>query len=200
MTPAQAASFMSTQLPAFKAGQVGESAGARTAGTREANLNLILKATDAAIPAALEASEKVARTGWVPLNRLIQSGEVIASDPELKEFGMANLQLAEHWARAMNPTGVMRESDRDKALSFLSTADSPETYRRAVMQLQKQITRERDAIRAGRSEPGQGPGIAPQASQQQPSGLPRGNSAAEVASLPKGTRFIAPDGKIRIVP
>ena len=135
------------QWQQYKATGIGLNAGARTSATREANLNLILKAANAAIPAALEASEKVARTGWVPLNQIIQKGEVIASNPDLKAFGMANLQLAEHWARAMNPTGVMRESDRDKALSFLSTADSPETYKRAVMQLKMQITRERDSIR-----------------------------------------------------
>lgn len=150
MTPGEAAAYMSKQLQAFKASGIGQSAEARTAGVREANLNLILKATEAAIPAALEASEKVGRTGWVPINRLIQRGQVIASTPELREFGMANLQLAEHWARAMNPTGVMRESDRDMALHFLDTADSPETYRRVVQQLQKQITRERDAVRGER--------------------------------------------------
>jgi hypothetical protein len=105
--------------------------------------------TDAAIPAALEQSEKVWRTGFVPLNKIIQRGEVMTSDPELRAFGMANLQLAEGWARAMNPTGVMRESDREKALEFLTTADSPATYRRLVKQLETQIKRERDSIRKG---------------------------------------------------
>ena len=102
----------------YKAQGVGLSAGARTTATREKNLELILRATDAAIPAALEQSEKVARTGWRPLNQIIQRGEVIASDPDLKAFGMANLQLAEHWARAMNPMGVMRESRSRLALGF----------------------------------------------------------------------------------
>jgi hypothetical protein len=148
MTAAQASSYLNDQKQQFGAHQIGLNTEARTAGQREANLNLILRMTDAAVPAALEASEKVARTGWVPVNQLIQKGEVMASNPELREFGMANLQLAEGWARAMNPTGVMRESDRDKALTFLSTADSKETYERAVRQLQKQITRERDSIRA----------------------------------------------------
>jgi hypothetical protein len=146
MTPAQAAAYMSAANQEYEATGTGLKAQARTAGVREANLNIILKATDAAIPAAIEASRAVSRTGWVPLNQILQKGEVIASNPELKEFGMANLQLAEHWARAMNPTGVMRESDRDKALSFLSTADSPETYERAVLQLKKQIEREKAAV------------------------------------------------------
>lgn len=147
MSSADAAAHLGKKVQEFKASSMGQGAEARTAGVREANLNLILRATEAAVPAALEASEKVARTGWVPVNKVIQRGEVVASSPELKRFGMANLQLAEHWARAMNPTGVMRESDRDKALEFLSTADSKDTYRQAVDQLKTQITRERDAVR-----------------------------------------------------
>ena len=146
MSPTQVAERLNNSEQEFKARQIGINTEARTSGNREANLNLILRTADAAIPAAIEASEKAWRTGWVPINKLIQHGEVMASNPELAEFGMANLQLAEHWARAMNPTGVMRESDRDKALAFLSTAQSPETYKRIVMQLQKQITRERDAV------------------------------------------------------
>lgn len=146
-TPDQAAAHLGQQVQAFKASTLGQGAEARTAGVREANLNLILRAADAAIPAALTASHDVARTGFVPLNKIIQGGQVMTSDPTLKRFGMANLQLAEHWARAMNPTGVMRESDRDKALTFLSTADSEDTYRQAVDQLHTQIVRERDAVK-----------------------------------------------------
>ena len=147
LSMADAAKKVSAAVQGFKASQVGQSAEARTGATREANLNLILKAADAAIPAALEASDAVARTGWVPVNKIIQKGEIATSDPNLMKFGMANLQLAEHWARAMNPTGVMRESDRDKALEFLSTATSKDTYRQLVEQLRTQITRERDAVK-----------------------------------------------------
>jgi hypothetical protein len=161
--PAQVAQYLSGRIQEFKARQIGLSAEARTQGVREANLNLILKAADAAIPAAIEASANVTRYGgpFVPLNKIIQNGQLMTSDPALREFGMANLQLAEHWARAMNPTGVMRESDRDMALSYLSTATSHETYVRMVQQLQKQITRERDAIHAGRQHPGEQTPIAP---------------------------------------
>lgn len=150
MSPTDAAAHLLRKQQEFAAQGQGLNSEARTTGVREANLNLILKAADAAIPAALDASDKVARTGWVPINKIIQGGEVMTSDPDLKKFGMANLQLAEHWARAMNPTGVMRESDRDKALTFLSTADSKDTYKAAVGQLRTQIERERDAVHATR--------------------------------------------------
>ena len=164
LSMADAAKKVSAAVQAFKAGQAGQTAEARTGATREANLNLILKATDAAIPAALEMSDKVSRTGWVPLNNLIQKGQVMTSDPDLARFAMSNLQLAEHWARAMNPTGVMRESDRDKALGMLSTATSKETYRAIVEQLRTQITRERDAVRGvapGAASPYSAPAATP---------------------------------------
>jgi hypothetical protein len=139
-----------TRWQEYKAEGVGKSAEARVRATREANLKIILQAADAAVPAALEQSDKVWRSGFVPLNKIIQHGQVATSDPELRAFGMANLQLAEHWARAMNPTGVMRESDREKALEFLSTADSPATYKRLVQQLQTQIQRELRAVQSGK--------------------------------------------------
>jgi hypothetical protein len=202
-TPEQASDFLSRNAQAFKAGQVGLSAEARTAGTREGNLNLILSATAAAIPAALDASDNLWRTGWVPLNNILEKGRIIASVPEQKEFGMANLQLAEHWARAMNPTGVMRESDRDKALSFLSTSDSPETYRRLVQQLQKQITRERDAVRANRGIP-----LAPNGKDTDPSKVPAAGAeeavrpaAAPAAAAPPAAPVVPPSmGGARITP
>ena len=138
------------EIQAFVARQAELSAKGRTKGTREANLDIILWVTNSAIPAAIEASDKVPRGQWVPLNQLIQKGQVASSDPALMQFGMANLQLAEGWARAMNPIGVMRESDRDKALSFLSTATSQETYKILVHQLETQIQRERAAIQSGK--------------------------------------------------
>lgn len=154
----------SADIQEFQARQAEMSSGARTKGTREANLDIILRVTDSAIPAALAASEKVPRGSWVPINRIIQKGELATSDPALMQFGMANLQLAEGWARAMNPTGVMRESDRDKALSFLSTATSKETYKALVEQLRTQIQRERAAVQSGKqsavSPPGESPSVS----------------------------------------
>ena len=189
----------------FKAKGVGLSAEARVGATREANLKIILRAADAAVPAAIEQSEKVWRSGFVPLNKIIQRGQLMTSDPELGAFGMANLQLAEHWARAINPTGVMRESDRDKALEFLSTATSQATYKRLVQQLQKQIQRELTAVQAGKPsgsipEPGvlsaeQKDASPNKARASPPADVPRISTKADYDALPSGAPFIDPDGK-----
>jgi len=135
----------------FRAKGIGKSTAERVKANREENLDIILRATEAAIPAALAASKALPRNDFVPLNKIIQNGQINTSNPKLVEFGMANLQLAEHWARAMNPTGVMRESDREKALSFLSTAYGNDTYAAAVRQLETQIKREKAAVREGKS-------------------------------------------------
>lgn len=140
-----------TRWQDFRASGVGKSTAERVRANREENLDIILRATEAAIPAALEASKALPRSDFVPLNKIIQNGQVNTSNPQLVQFGMANLQLAEHWARAMNPTGVMRESDRDKALHFLSTAYGNDTYAAALRQLETQIKREKAAVREGKS-------------------------------------------------
>lgn len=130
----------------FRSKAAGATAGARTGATKAANLELIFRNAEAAIPAAVEASDKVGRSKFVPLNKLLQASESQISDPDLKDFRLKNLQLAELWARAMNPNGVMRESDRSLALEMLSTADSPETYKRVVQNLTGFLQRERKAV------------------------------------------------------
>lgn len=176
----------------YKALQAGASAGARTKAVRETNLDLILRAADAAIPAAMEASDALPRSDFVPLNKLIQRGQVMTSDPRLLKFGMANLQLAEHWARAMNPTGVMRESDRDKALNYLDTAMGNGTYKAGVGQLRTQIQRERDAVHGS----GTDYDIA-----RINGGRPiKVASPDEAAMYPPGTKLILPDGSPGVVP
>jgi hypothetical protein len=173
----------------FSATGISKNAAARTRATRVANLSMVIDAADAAIPAALEQSEKVTRYAGalVPLNRLIQHGEIATSDENMIPFAMANLQLAEHWARAMNPMGVMRESDRDLALKYLDTAQAKGTYKTAVLQLQKQIHRERDEIQAG------GQGQAAKGSVE-PGKVDEGK-ATSGASLPDAARAKLEEGK-----
>lgn len=136
----------SDDIQKFQAKQAGLNAEERTGATTAANLDIIMRNAHAAIPMAVQASQKVPRGTWVPINKLMQTADSNISDPALKEFKIANLQLAELWARAMNPKGVMRESDRELALQMLSTADSPQTYERVAKQLENFLQRERKAV------------------------------------------------------
>jgi hypothetical protein len=133
---------------------MAETGAMKSLATSEAKVGAIINVMNAAIPAALEESEKLPRGAIVPVNKLIQQGQIATSDPRYYKFAVANLQLAEQWAKAMNPIGVMRESDRDMALNMLSMATSQETYKQVVQQLQKQVKRERGAMKQTREEVG----------------------------------------------
>ncbi len=115
----------------------------------------------------------------------------MTSDPAQVKFGMANLQLAEHWARAMNPLGVMREGDRDLALGYLNTALSHGTYVQAINQLHTQILRERDAVRHGGSTvPSNGSAV--------PGEIPAeggGQSSAPVTKTINGVTYVNRNGQ-----
>lgn len=134
------------KMQQYQADTAGLSAGERTGATQAANLQIIVRNAYAAIPQAIEASEKVPRGKFVPLNQLYQKADASISDPNLLSFKQANLQLAELWARAMNPKGVMRESDRDMALSILGTATSKESYKVATDNLKKFLEREQKSV------------------------------------------------------
>ena len=64
----------------------------------------------AAIPQAIAASDAVPRESWVPVNKAIQAYQAGTSDPKLAAFAVANLQIGELWARAMNPTSTANHS------------------------------------------------------------------------------------------
>jgi hypothetical protein len=138
----------------YNAQNVGGTAGARTEATRAANLDIILNSAKAAIPQAIAASDAVPRGQWVSVNKAIQAYQAGKSDPKLAAFAVANLQIAELWARAMNPTGVMREGDRELALHNLSTATSPEAYKTVLASVQQAMDREKGAVLTTEKERG----------------------------------------------
>ena len=204
------------QVAQAKAHQRALMSEASTTGTQVANLDLIVKNAQQAIPAALQASEALPRGKFVPLNKLWQEGQASISDPALKKFAVDNFQLAELWARAMNPKGVMRLEDRNQALEMLGTASSPEAYRVAVAELKNFLDRELSVSRGtmeGIGAPpkaadpyagwsaggGAAPAGAPTPAVQ--SGQPvKVNSPEEARKLPPGTKIILPDGRTGVVP
>jgi hypothetical protein len=126
---------------------IGANAEARTAATQATSLDLIARNLDKQLPRALELSNKIQRAGsWVPLNELMQKGASSISNTDLRLFQVANLQVAELWARAMNPKGVMRLEDRQLALDLLRTADKQATYKAVLDELHAFVEREREAV------------------------------------------------------
>lgn len=100
----------------------------RALGNRQAAIDTAAGEAARVIPIALDASNAVPRSDWVPVNKIIQQGKIMTSNKELAKFGQANLTLANVYSRAMNPTGAATVSGRDHALEQLGTATSQDAY------------------------------------------------------------------------
>ncbi len=81
-----------------------------------------------------EASIKVPRGKFVPVNQLMQYTDKQLSDPDLAAFRAANVSLINAYAAAVGG-GVPTVHDKEAAEGMLSTAQSPEAYQAVVNQL-----------------------------------------------------------------
>lgn len=129
--------------PADRAAKIAEYNGflaeERRLGTSQANIESAANEAAKVIPIALDASNAVPRTKWVPINKIIQAGKVATSDKALAKFGQANLTLANVYSRAMNPNGAATVSGRDHALEMLGTATSQDAYKGVAEILAQEI-------------------------------------------------------------
>jgi hypothetical protein len=142
-------------IPA-RAEAAAATASARTLGTRGTNLETIIRGADILIPDLRTAAAAVPRTDWVPINKLMQMADTEINNPALKRFKMFNYEIASLWGRSMNPTGVLRVDDRQKALDNLLTADTPGNYDAALHAIDDILRREKQSIddqKAGRPLP-----------------------------------------------
>jgi hypothetical protein len=117
----------------------GQKAGQRTLGTRSANIEMAATEADSLGTLALQASDKVARTGVKSLNDAIQRVEKGTASPELRSFVAANTSFINAYARAINPQGVGTVADKEHAREMLDTAFSKGDYQAVIGQLKKEI-------------------------------------------------------------
>jgi hypothetical protein len=126
--------------------------GARALGTKSTHFGVAEKAMEESLPLALAASEAMPRTEWMTVNKLVQMGQREHSNPVLKRFLIATDTAAKDYARTINPTGALRESDIEYARKILSTADGPEAYAAALDQLRMEAQVMHRAIQRQRAE------------------------------------------------
>lgn len=119
--------------------QSGLTASQRTFGTQVAKMAINATEAQGAIDLGRAASKAVPRTGWVPINKLIQAYQAGTSDPKLIQFAAANLAIVNTYARAISPSGVPTVHDKEHAEKLLSTATGPEAYTALLDQLNKEI-------------------------------------------------------------
>ena len=119
--------------------QAGALAGQRTVGARAANISLAANEANNMIPIALEASEKLPRTQYMPWNQMVQAVQKGSSSPELASFVAATNSLVNSYVRAVSPSGVPTDSMRQHAYDMLNAAQGPEAYKAVVATMQKEM-------------------------------------------------------------
>jgi len=119
--------------------QAGALAGQRAVGTRAANISLAANEANNMIPIALEASDKLPRTQYMPWNQMVQTVQKGKSSPELASFVAATNSLVNSYVRAVSPSGVPTDSMREHAYSMLNAAQGPEAYKAVVATMQQEM-------------------------------------------------------------
>ena len=122
----------------------GMGAAQRALGTRSANFGLAEKEAYSMADLVIDASSKVPRTQFMPINKAIIAYENNTGDAQSRQFGAALNSFIQAYARAVNPVGTPTVSDKDHARAMLSTADSHE----ALIAIIEQLKREMDAAGA----------------------------------------------------
>lgn len=119
--------------------QAGALAGQRTVGARAANISLAANEANNMIPIALEASDKLPRTQYMPWNQMVQTVQKGTSSPELASFVAATNSLVNSYVRAVSPSGVPTDAMRQHAYDMLNAAQGPEAYKAVVATMQKEM-------------------------------------------------------------
>ena len=130
----------------------GIKSGERTLGNRQAQVGVAVEEARNMAPLALAASEKVDRTQYPLLNKVILATEQGTGDENVVRFGIAVNSLINIYARAINPQGQVTVSDKDHARELLSTAWSKGQFRNGIDQLQQEMNAAYKAPGAVRKE------------------------------------------------
>ncbi len=136
------------ELAAKNAEFFGIKAGERTLGTRTANIEMAVTEAQNMAPLVLKASEKVDRTRFKDINKIIQMGEERSGDPDVVRLGISINSMVNIYARAINPNGVGTVSDKEHARELLQAAWSKGQINAGVDQLMQELN-------AARKSPGQ---------------------------------------------
>jgi hypothetical protein len=133
-------------IPSRAAG-AGATAAARTAGVAGTNIELVMRSAGPVIEMAGNASQDVPRTVFPRINEIMNTAANEIGDPKIKTFRLANEELAELWARTLNPrSSIVTVSGMQNARERITTADSPEAYAAMLAQLKQFIEREYTAV------------------------------------------------------
>jgi hypothetical protein len=179
-------------LAASTASYMGERAGARAGGTREANVSMAVNEAKLFMPVALAASDKVSRTEFPTLNTIIQAYEKGTGDENIVRLAVATNSLTNAYSRAITPSGIPTEGNQTRARELLDKAWSKGQYRAAVDQLWIEMEAAQKSPIQTREE--QRARISGRPGESAPISAP-GKPARYQARLPTGAILDSDDGK-----
>jgi hypothetical protein len=122
-----------------RANQAGRVAEQRTLGTATASNTLYGNTAAQAMQTAVDASAKVPRTSFVPLNRIMLAAESNISDPDLKQLKVATNTLVNEYAKATTPVGKPTDDQRHHAYELLRDVDSHPAFVATVNMMRREI-------------------------------------------------------------
>jgi hypothetical protein len=191
-------------IPASKE-RAGETAAARTFGSAGANVEIVMSRAGPVLTNAAEAANGVPATEFKRINQLYQTAKEEISDPAIRNFKVANEELAALFAAVLNPrSGVITVSAMEHARGLIAASDGPEAYDSILHNIERLANRETENIRrlraGGESAPISIPPISPErrASAGDLAGRTAGGAADAVEGALPGSRGRVEPSGVRI--
>lgn len=119
----------------------------RTSGAAGANIELVMRSVKPVLENAADAAQEVPATTFKRLNQIMQMAAEEIGDPALRNFKLANEELAMTIARVMNPrSSQITVNAAQHARELITTADSPEAYDKLLLNVKRIAEREFGAV------------------------------------------------------
>lgn len=173
----------------------GIQAGQRTLGTREANLGVAIEELKQFIPIAQAASDRVPRSNFVPLNKLLQMGANQWS-PEQAAFVAANRAVINSFSQ-IAARGGMNVHSIEAAEHAINTTQTPEQYKAVLKQFMTEAIAANKAPGAVRRQFSASVGDRDKGEAATPAEVPNTNAKGwTLHTDAKGNKaYVSPDGK-----
>ena len=136
---AAAEGWTGADLAAAQANFSSQSAAARTAAVRSANVETAIEEARQTFPLAVEASKNLPRTSFVPFNKLEQMVREGTSSPEQIKYNTAIRGAITAYSQAMSRTGVNSVHAQQAAEELLNRATGHEGIVAAFDQMEKEM-------------------------------------------------------------
>lgn len=131
-----------------------QAAGLRSLETRAAGLTLAENESKRLIPRVRDISDKISRTEYPSINKLILAAKKGTGDPNVIKLGIAVESLIPVYARVLKPTGTVGAADMERAHDILDKAWSGGQINAALDQMEVELDSAKSALKDTQEEYG----------------------------------------------